>query len=365
MDEATWAAAGLYDPAAPDADDRRGLLEYLTSVGCTLDEMVANADGLTRLASRRVLFGTEPRLTVAELAERSGCDIALVRRVRLAAGLPDPGDEPACSTLEIELMQSFALGSSVLGEDVTLQFTRVLGNAATGIAEAALATFAVNRSLPLLARGGTSADIAKAGADATVALLGVAPVLDALLREHFDAASNGRFAGEERTPTVRVAVAFVDLVESTHLTLTLDGATLADALGDFERVASEAVVRSGGRVVKRIGDAVMFVASDVAAACEAALAIVAAMDAHPTLVAARGAIAFGDVLPRDGDYFGTAVNIAARAVPLATPGTVVVDDSVRVAVTESDTRLPMSPLGDHALRGFDIPVTLFRLGHNR
>src|SRR5450631_2445432 len=128
MDEAAWVTAGLYDPDAPDAADRRGLLEYLIAIGCTVDEMVENADGLMRLASRRVLFGTEPRLTVAELADRSGCDIGLVRRVRLAAGLPDPGDDPACSTLEIALMQSFALGAEVLGEEVTLQFTRVLGN---------------------------------------------------------------------------------------------------------------------------------------------------------------------------------------------------------------------------------------------
>ncbi len=362
MNESAWAAAGLYDPNAPDAQDRRELLEYLTSVGCTVDELVESSDRLMRLASRRVLFGTEPRMTVAELAERSGCAVELVRRVRLAAGLPDPGDEAACSTLEIGLIESFAVGASVFGEEVTLQFTRVLGNAATGIAEAALATFAVNRSLPLLALGGSSAEIAKAGTDATVALLGVAPVLDALLREHFDAASNGRFAGEERTPTVRVAVAFVDLVESTQLTMTLAGAELADALGDFERVASEAVVRSAGRVVKRIGDAVMFVASDAEDACEAALAIVAAVDAHPTLIAARAAVAFGAVLPRDGDYFGTAVNLAARAVPLAQPGTVVVDESVRAAVTDAGVHLPMTALGDHVLKGFDAPVALFRLG---
>lgn len=361
MDEQSWVAAGLYDPGAPDAADRRELLEYLTSVGCTVDEMAENADGLMRLASRRVLFGTEPRLTVAELAARSGCDVGMVRRVRLAAGLPDPGDEPACSTLEIAMMQSFALGVSVLGEEVTLQFTRVLGNAASGIAEAALATFAVNRSLPLLAGGGTSADIAKAGADATVALLGVAPVVDALLREHFDAASNGRFAGEDRSPTVRVAIAFVDLVDSTQLTQALDGAELARALGDFERVASEAVVRSGGRVVKRIGDAVMFVASDAAAACDAALAIVNAVGAHATLTAARAAIAFGDVLPRDGDYFGTAVNLAARAVPFAPPGTVVVDDAVRAAVTASGSRLAPAALGEHELKGFDEPVALFEV----
>jgi len=358
MDEEAWEAAGLYEPGAPDAADRRELLEYLTSVGCTLDEMVTNADRLMRLASRRVLFGTEPSLTVAQIAERAGCDISLVRRVRLAAGLSDPGDEPACSVLEVAIMQSFALGVSVLGEEVTLQFTRVLGTAASGIAEAALATFAVNRSLPLRAGGGTSTDIARAGADATVALLAVAPVIDALVREHFDAASNGRFAGDERTPTVRVAVAFVDLVDSTPLIQNLGGVELASALGDFERVASDSVVRSGGRIVKRIGDSVMFVTSDAAAACDAALAIVAAVDAHPTLTAARAAVAFGGVLPRDGDYFGTAVNVAARAVPLAAPGTVVVTDAVRAALPPVAS---LTALGDHLLKGFDERIALFRL----
>ena len=102
--------------------------------------------------------------------------------------------------------------------------------------------------------------------------------------------------------------------------MALSGAELAAALGDFERVASDAVVGVGGRIVKRIGDAVMFVSSDAEAACAAALAIVAAVGEHPVLTAARAAVASGAVLPRDGDYFGTAVNLAARAVALAEPG---------------------------------------------
>ena len=194
-------------------------------------------------------------------------------------------------------MSSFALGAAVLGEEVTLQFTRVLGNAATGIAEAALATFAVNRSLPLLALGGTSADIAKAGADATVALLGrsagarrLAP--GALRRREHRSLRRARTA----RPTVEVAVAFVDLVESTQLTQTLDGPELAGALGDFERVASDAVVEAGGRVVKRIGDAVMFVASDVAGGVRRRARHRRGGRRAPD-ADRRAAVAFGDVLP--------------------------------------------------------------------
>lgn len=358
MDEAAWQAAGLYDPSSPEAKQRLELLEYLTSVGCTVEEMVASRDSLIGLASRRVLFGDEKRLTVAQLAELAGCDEGLVRRVRLAAGLPDPGDAALCSPLEAGIMSSFALGTEVFGEEVLLQFTRVIGNAAGGVAEAALATFASNRSLPMIESGGTAADVARAGADATNALLGVPAVFDVLLRVHFESARADRFAGGEPVPTVRVAVVFVDLVGSTQLTHLLSGSELAAALGDFERFASDSVVGVGGRIVKRIGDAVMFVATDVAAACDAALEIVAAVESHQALGAARAAVAFGDVLPRDGDYFGTAVNLAARAVALAEPGTTVVDAAVRDVL---DGSRAITALGDHTLRGFDTPVALFEL----
>jgi class 3 adenylate cyclase len=357
MDSAAWEASGLYDPEAPDATERRDLLDYLVSVGWTVEELKENPDRLMSLASRRVLFGSEERVSVAQLAALAGCDEALVRRIRLAAGLPDPGDAAVCSPLEAVIMSSFALGAAALGEEVVLQFTRVIGSAASGIAEAALASFATNRSLPMLEEGGTLVDVARAGAEATVALLAVPPVLDVLLRVHFDAANTGRFTGEHGSPTVPIAVAFVDLVGSTRLTQSLGGLELAAALGDFERAASEAVVGVGGRVVKRIGDAVMFVSTDAASACAAALAVVAAVDAHATLSAARAAVAYGDVMPRDGDYFGTAVNLAARAVPIAEPGSIVVTADVR-------DRLPadawsVTSLGELTLKGFDEPIALF------
>jgi class 3 adenylate cyclase len=357
VDRTALQAAGLYDPDAPDAAQRLELLEYLISVGWRAEELARNADRLMSLASRRVLFGGEERISVARLAELAGCDEALVRRVRLAAGLPDPGDAAVCSPLEVGVMASFAMGAAVLGEDEALQFTRVLGTAASGIAEAALAAFAANRTLPMLEEGGTPAEVARAGAEATVALLSVPPVLDVLLRVHFEAANTGRFGGEHGSPTVRVAVAFVDLVGSTQLTQTLTGSELASALGDFERAASDVVVEVGGRVVKRIGDAVMFVASDAAAACDAALAIVAAVDEHPLLTAARAAVAFGRVLPRDGDYFGTPVNLAARAVAIADPGMVVVNAEARDTLAAGGRSV--TPLGEHTLKGFDDPVALF------
>jgi class 3 adenylate cyclase len=342
----------------PD-DEHAGLVEYLRSVGIADDDIAANEGVLLSLASRRVLFGDEPRMTVDEVADAAGCDAELVRRVRLAAGLPDPGAAPACSRLEVVVMQSFLLGVDAIGENETLQFTRVLGNATAGLAEAALATFASNRQASLVEEGESLAGIARAGAEATVALLSVAPVLDVLLRLHFEAASTGRFSSQEPAPRMSLLVAFVDLVESTRLTLALPERELSAALSDFERDASDVVVASGGRVVKRIGDAVMFVASDAAQACRAATTILDRVAAHPQLHAARAAVAAGDVLPRDGDYFGAPVNLAARAVPIAEPGAIVVTREVRDALPAHDWHVV--DLGAHSLKGFDDPVELFAI----
>ncbi|MDQ1465863.1 MAG: hypothetical protein QOH10_278 [Actinomycetota bacterium] len=344
----------------PDTEQRDALIAYLQSVGFSDEQIAAGGDSLLGLAPRRVLFGDETRVTIAEIAAKVGCDESLVRRVRLASGLPDVGDHAACSPREVEVMTSFLLGAELFGEEVTLQFLRVVGAATAGVAEAALATFASNLRVPLVEGGADLVDIARAGAEATAALLAVPPVLDVLLRVHFANASAGRFAGADPSPLVEVAVGFVDLVQSTELTLSRSGEALARALSDFEGHASDVVVGVGGRIVKRIGDAVMFVTSDAQAACAAATSILDAVAAHPQLSTARGAVTWGHVLPRDGDYFGAAVNLAARAVALAEPGAIVVSSEVAEKL-DPDLWL-VTALGEQSLKGFDDPVTLFQIG---
>ena len=311
-----------------DAEQRRELIAYLQSVGFTDEQIAANGDSLLGLAARRVLFGDEKRVTVAEIAAMAGCDESLVRRVRLASGLPDVGDDAVCSPREAEVMTSFLLGAAVFGEEVTLQFLRVVGAATAGVAEAALATFASNRRAPLAEGGAQSRRHRARGcrSDGCVARgpAGTRRSAVGSLRER----KRRSFRGCRSEPLVEVAVGFVDLVQSTQLTLSLSGEALARALSDFEANASDAVVGVGGRIVKRIGDAVMFVTSDAGGACAAALSILEAVAAHPQLNTARAAVTWGQVLPRDGDYFGAAVNLAARAVPLAEPGTIVVSAEV-------------------------------------
>jgi adenylate cyclase len=70
--------------------------------------------------------------------------------------------------------------------------------------------------------------------------------------------------------------------------------------------------------VKLIGDEVMFVTRDPAAACDIALELFERVAGDPN-VTPRGGIAFGELLLRAGDYFGPIVNLASRVAQIAVP----------------------------------------------
>ena len=95
------------------------------------------------------------------------------------------------------------------------------------------------------------------------------------------------------------------------------------------------VLRAGARVVKLIGDEVMFVTVDADAACRAALALMDGFVAVDARVVPRGGVAFGNVLVRGGDYYGPVVNLASRLVDEAVPEEVLATTEVRRAATDT------------------------------
>ena len=155
-----------------------------------------------------------------------------------------------------------------------------------------------------------------------------------------------------------MAVCFVDLVGSTAWAQQrLPLAEQATALGRFESAAWEEAVRHGGRLVKLIGDEAMItVPVGLARVRHRARRVRAGRPTTPTCRRRGGAVGFGTVLFRAGDYFGPLVNVVARAVKAAEPGEVVVTAAPsRPLVAE---RFRAGPLVDHDLRGIDGPVAL-------
>jgi adenylate cyclase len=122
------------------------------------------------------------------------------------------------------------------------------------------------------------------------------------------------------------AVCFVDIVGYTSRSKSLDESELVAWLEGFEDTATGIVVDHGGRIIKTIGDEILFVADDPTAAAEIALELTArGEDPDDSFPSVRAAIAYGEVVNRLGDVFGPVVNIASRLTSLARPGSVLVD----------------------------------------
>lgn len=351
------AALGLYDPDDELAAERLELIDYLLSLGATLDELVAAGPDLPQVASTRALLGPGERFTQAEAAARAGIPMEAWARIWRAAGLPDPGpDARVCTEEDVAMLRTFEAGAELLGEDVVMQVARVIGSSMARVADATIAAFVVNVAAPSLEDDPGGLTLARANTEAITLLRQAAGAMDVIFRRHVELLQRPLSPGDQTTQ--QLAVGFVDLVGSTALAQRLSINELGAALAEFDELASDVVVEAGGRVVKLIGDEVMYVAVDASAACEIARELAARLSEHPRLPVARGGVAFGAVLSRDGDYFGPVVNLASRAVKLAAPGVVVVSADLRDAVD----RYRFTSIGECDLKGFDERTELFELG---
>jgi adenylate cyclase len=352
---------GVYDPDDEHAAERLELIKYLVGLGATTDELVTERDELPALASLVGLRPGRERLTLSDAADRAGAPLDLAKRVWRTSGLPEPGpDDLVCTEADVDVFRIFLAGTELLGEAVVLQLGRVVGSTMARVAEAARSAFLVHVGAPSLAGDPTGLALARANAEAVTMIPGLARALDVVLRHHFELARRpidiaaGTRGGYD---SQHVTIGFVDLVESTAWSQDLSIGEVGAAVGEFEAMAADTVAARGGRLVKLIGDEAMFAVSDCSAACDIALELVDALDAHVVLPRARGGLAVGDVLTREGDYYGPVVNLAARAVDAAEPGSVVASEDV----TREARAHRFRAVHARRLKGFDDPVELFRL----
>jgi adenylate cyclase len=131
-----------------------------------------------------------------------------------------------------------------------------------------------------------------------------------------------------------IAVGFADMVGFTLLSQHLTDEELAAVVRRFEEISHDIVTNARGRVVKMIGDEVMFVVDSVADAARIGLGLADAYADDDLLSDVRVGLAFGPVLLRDGDYFGPTVNLAHRIVNIGNPGTVLMSDEFHTALVE-------------------------------
>jgi adenylate cyclase len=359
MTAVEFEAAGLYDPQAPNAPDRLELLEWLAARGVTVAQMARaiREHSLSGLAGELALRPGE-RYTLAQVAERAGVPIERVRQLSLASGLPPTTpDAPVFTDDDVLLFAGFAGRAAFFGEAPLLRFVRTVGSSLARIAEAAVSLFVVNVEEPMLQQGTSERVLAEANLHAIEGLGAVEVMLQSLFRTHMAAAIPRLRAGRlgRSIDTTYMTIGFVDLVGFTTLSRRMSARELVAIVERFEETAHDVVTARGGRLVKLIGDEVMFVALDAAAACDTALALFEHF-ASDTSVTPRGALATGELVTSGGDYYGPIVNLAARVAQLAVPHELLV--TAEVVAHAPAPGLRFEPAGKRMLKGFDEPVAL-------
>jgi adenylate cyclase len=319
-------------------------------------------DRLVFLLLDRVLSG-EPRYTAREVAELVGMPVEYLLAAREAAGLalPDP-DEKAYSEQDVELTRITAdLRSTGIPDEGLLEITRVLGRS---LAQGAEVIRSVSAGA-FMESGITEHELARRNAEAAGRFLPkLGPLLQNLLRLHLrDLVRNQAISREELAAgtarnTSEVFVAFADIVGFTRLGERVELGELG-ALGARLTALALEHTKPPARLVKTIGDAVMFVAPAVEPLLDTVLGLMDAVEAEgddfPRL---RAGVSAGLAISREGDWYGPPVNLASRVTGVARPGSVLTTEEVRDAAGD---RYAWSAAGARELKGFRRRVALYRV----
>ena len=134
---------------------------------------------------------------------------------------------------------------------------------------------------------------------------------------------------------MRLSVGFADLVSFTRLSQRLEARELTMLVDRFGRRSSDVIAGGAGRLVKTVGDEVLFVADTPAAARGSAWTWPRRWPRTPSCPTSGSASRPARAHP-DGRRFGHTVNLASRLTALAAPGTVLVDSATAAALATDD-----------------------------
>lgn len=331
---------------ASDEDTSQEIVDALVALGVDEDE-ARSAVGEQRVALVlvRELLGQEGGYTLEEVAERGGIEPDALRQIFRALGMPlreRYTDSDVQEARELAaLLRTFPL-------DTLVRLARVRGMAVNRVAMSDLAAVRDEIIAPMRRSGADDLTVAVALAEYAKELLPVSGDLlvhaqrRALL--HVLSSEIVRAGAEEGAREAELAVGFVDLVGYTALSARVDPMGLDEVLDAFEA----RVVEAGGAaeevdLVKFLGDAAMLVSPDPLHLADTLLEMVERTDALAE-APLRAGMAMGETLVREGDYFGPAVNMAARLTDQARPWTVLADDDLAETLAERFTTSRTKPL---------------------
>jgi adenylate cyclase len=307
-----------------------------------------------RDALERLLLDGPRRYTRLQVAEMSGMAPERTLRLWRALGFPDAADDdPAFTDADIQALDvlSTLIDSGFVGPENEASIARAMGQALSRLADwqTDMLADALTRDAEPGAGRGATAEEAVAAARALLPRL--REVQDYVWRRHLAANADRLLAAVGPGDRRELAVGFADLVGYTSRSRGMGGRELGAMIEDFESTAAEVIARHSGRVVKTVGDGVLFTAGTGVAAVEIGLQLPEAWEAEdrPPL---RTGVAFGPVLTRLGDIYSPVVNLASRLTSLARPSTVLVDRELAQQL-RGNAAYRVRPLKRVSVRGYD------------
>lgn len=315
------------------------------------------------------LLGSPRTLRRREVAADAGVSLLSARKVWRALGLPRVGDDEVAYTVDDEEALTTIIDqvrSHTLSEEAALSITRSLGQFTDRMViwqiEAIVEDLVQNQGMD------------DAAARRHVLLLLeelIEPIEEVMIYAYrrnlaaavqrqlvradaaLSASDQGR-DGTEDDSTLPLArsVGFADMVSFTATSRTMDERTLAKLVQGFEERCSAIITVAGGRLVKTIGDEVLFVAETPQVGAQIALALAEEFETEEQdTPRVRVGMVWGRVLSRLGDIYGATVNMAARLTTLAQPGEVLTDH-LTSRVLAGDDRFVLDPREPVELKGF-------------
>ncbi|MET8013754.1 adenylate/guanylate cyclase domain-containing protein [Streptomyces sp. NPDC005271] len=278
------------------------------------------------LRLEQLILGAERRYTPFQAARSAGVSVELATRFWRAMGFADIGQAKALTEADVLALRRLSglVEAGLLSEPMAIQVARSTGQTTARLADWQIDSFLEGLTEPQ-ETGMTRTEIAY-------------PLVELLLPELEEflvyvyrrqlAAATGRVvqaADDVEMVDRRLAVGFADLVSFTRLTRRLEEEELGELVEAFETTAADLVAAHGGRLIKTLGDEVLYAADDAGIAAEIGLRLIETLTNDETMPELRVGIAFGTVTTRMGDVFGTTVNLASRLTSIAPKNAVLVD----------------------------------------
>jgi adenylate cyclase len=308
-----------------------------------------------REALERLLLDGPRRYTRLQVAAMAGMPPRRTQRLWRALGFPDAADDDAAFTdddVHALGVLSELIESGFVDEETEASIARAMGQALSRLADwqADMLADALTRNEPDEEHRPASPDEAVAAARALLPKM--REIQNYVWRRHL-AANADRLLAAATSPGDRreLAVGFADLVGYTSRSRGMGGRELGRMVEDFESTAAEVIARHHGRVVKTVGDGVLFTAGTAVDAVEIGLELPETWDAEDRPPLRVGA-AYGAVLTRLGDIYSPVVNLASRLTSIARPGTVLVDRELAQRL-RGQHGYRVRPLRRVSVRGYD------------